>query len=154
MVFLLLLAGAAVNAVLCSIGGVIILVGFVFYLIGLPESKRTEKSKTRDLIKYSLPIFATLLMIILYMVITYWCARTGGTLAFSRSIPADGRLEQAKILVLFGIVQGVYALVAFKWLLPGLIGNLGLDRRHKWWISIGAIVTVAGGGVAWLTATL
>ncbi|WP_435920861.1 hypothetical protein [Paenibacillus sp. DYY-L-2] len=154
MVFFLLLAGAAVNAVLCIIGGVIIIVGIVFYLIGLPQSKRTEKSKIRDMIHYSLPILTTLLMIILYMVITYWCARTEGTLAFSRSVPADVELLQAKKLVFWGILQGVYSLVAFKWLLPGLIGELGLNRRQKWWISFGAIITVAGGGAVWLTSAM
>ncbi|WP_334074939.1 MULTISPECIES: hypothetical protein [Paenibacillus] len=152
MLFILLMAGAVVNGALCAIGGGILIMGVVFYLIGLPQFKRSEKTKVRDMVKESLPIFFTLLMILLYMMITYWCARTGGTLAFSRSAPAEVYLDQAKKLVLLGVVQGFFSLFAFKWILPGVIGELGLDKKHKWRIAAGFILTIAGGGAAWLAA--
>jgi|GEM_PF-4348982 len=152
MLFILLMAGAIVNGALCAIGGAILFMGVVFYLIGLPQFKRSEKTKVRDGIRESLPIFVTLLMIVLYMMITYWCARTGGTLAFSRSAPTEVYLDQAKKLVLLGIVQGLFSLFTFKWILPGAIGELKLDRKHKGGIAAGVIVTMAGGGAAWITA--
>ena len=94
----------------------------------------------------------TLLTLIMYMTITCWSARTGGTLAFSHSDPIDAYMNQAKKLVLLGAAQGVFALFAFKWLLPRLIGELRLDKKHKWGISAGAILTIAGGSAAWLTS--
>ncbi|MCA1292690.1 hypothetical protein LBW89_06645 [Paenibacillus sp. alder61] len=151
MLFILLMAGAIVNGALCAVGGAILFMGVVFYLIGLPQFKRSEKTKVCDGIRESLPIFFTLLMILFYMVITYWCARTGGTLAF-RSVPSADDLSQAKKLVLLGIGQGLFSLITFKWILPGAIGELKLDRKHKWGIAAGVIVTMAGGGAAWLTA--
>lgn len=152
MLFILLMAGVIVNGALCAIGGAILFMGVVFYLIGLPQFKRSEKTKVRDMTRESLPIFFTLLMILLYMVITYWCARTGGSLASSRSAPTEVYLDQAKKLILLGVVQGCFSLIAFKWILPGAIGELGLGWKHKWGIASGVIVTMAGGGAAWLTA--
>ncbi|GIP24328.1 hypothetical protein [Paenibacillus sp. J22TS3] len=150
MLFIILVTGAIVNAALCAASGAILLMGIVFFLIGLPEFKQTGRSRTWDIIRQSLPILFTLLAIITYMIITYWCAHTGGTLAFSRSAPANVQLGQAKKLLTLGFLHGVYSLITFKWVLPGIIGKLGLDRRHIWGIAAGAILTAAGGAAAWL----
>ncbi|MDN4068776.1 hypothetical protein QYF50_12805 [Paenibacillus vini] len=50
-----------------------------------------------------------------------------------------------------GIVQGVFSFIALKWLLPRLIGELGLEKKHIWGISIGFIFTIKNGIAAWLT---
>ncbi|MDN9009396.1 hypothetical protein [Brevibacillus laterosporus] len=152
MIFMLLMAGAAVNVALCVIAGGVVFVGGVFFLIGLPASKSSKKWLSPDLIKFALTVFLTLLTLIIYMVITFWSARTGGTLAFSRSVPTNAYMDQAKNLILLGGVQGAFSLLAFKWLLPGLIGELGLSKKHIWGISAGGIVTIAGGSVAWLAS--
>jgi len=71
-----------------------------------------------DMIKFTLAVFLTLLTLMIYMTITLWSASTGGTLASSRSVPIDAYMNQAKKLVLLGTAQGVFVLLAFKWLLP------------------------------------
>ena len=86
------------------------------------------------------------------MTITLWSARTGGTLAFSLSVPIDAYMNQAKKLVLLGAAQGVFALLAFTWLLPRLIGELKLDKKHRWGVSAGVIITIVGGSAAWLSS--
>lgn len=152
MIFMLLMAGAVVNAALCVIVGGVVLVGVVFFLIGLPSSKSSKKCLSSDLIKFTLTVFLTLLTLMIYMMITYWSARTGGTLAFSRSVPIHAYMDQSKNLILLGTIQGVFSLLAFKWLLPSLIGELGLDKKHIWGVSAGVIVTISGGSVAWLAS--
>lgn len=86
------------------------------------------------------------------MMITYWSARTGGRLAFSRSVPINVYMDQAKNLILLGAVQGAFSILAFTWLLPGLIGELGLGKKHIWGVSAGVLLTIAGGSVAWLAS--
>lgn len=152
MIFLLLMAGAVMNGVLCVFAGGVVFVGFVFFLIGLPASKSSKKWFTLDMIKFALTVFLTLLTLVMYMIITYWSARTGGTLAFSRSISTDAFMNQAKNLVLWGTVQGAFSLFAFIWMLPRLIGELGLDRKQIWGVSAGAVLTIASGSAAWLSS--
>ncbi|WP_313640155.1 hypothetical protein [Paenibacillus sp.] len=152
MIFILLMAGAIVNGVLCAFVGCAVFVGFVFFLIGLPTSKSSKKWSSPDLIKFILTVFLTLLTLIMYMIMTSWNARTGGTLAFSHPVSTGAYTDQAKNLVLWGTVQGVFSLLAFKWLLPSLIGIVGLDKKHRWGISAGAILTIVGGSAAWLAS--
>ena len=64
----------------------------------------------------------------------------------------DAYLAQAKNLVLWGAVQGAFSLFAFTWMLPKILGELGLDKKHIWIVAAGAILTIAGGSVAWLTS--
>lgn len=150
--FIFLMAGAIVNGALCAFVGCAVFVGFVFFLIGLPTSKSSKKWLSPDLIKFILTVFLTLLTLIMYMIMTYWNARTGGTLAFSRPVSSDAYMDQAKNLVLWGTVQGAFSLLVFKWLLPILFGELRLDKKHRWGISAGAILTIAGGSAAWLAS--
>lgn len=153
MLFILLMAGAIVNGVLCAFVGCAVFIGFVFFLIGLPTSKSSTKWSSPDLIKFTLTVFLTLLALIMYMIMTAWNARTGGTLAFSHPVSTDAYMDQAKNLVLWGTVQGAFSLLAFKWLLPSLIGKLVIiDKKHRWGISAGAILTIAGGSAAWLAS--
>ncbi|MCY9514777.1 hypothetical protein [Paenibacillus apiarius] len=102
MIFSLLMAGAIVNAIQCVFVGGAVFVGFVFFLVGLPQSKSLKKWFTLDMIKFTLTVFFTLLTLIMYMVITYGNVRTGGTLAFSRPNSTDAYMTQAKNLVLWG----------------------------------------------------
>ncbi|MFD0621313.1 hypothetical protein ACFQZR_28230 [Paenibacillus sp. GCM10027629] len=152
MLFILLMAGAIVNGALCAFVGCAVFVGFVFFLIGLPTSKSSKKWLSPDMIKFTLTVFLTLLTLMIYMTITLWSARTGGTLAFSRSVPIDAYMNQAKKLVLLGTAQGVFVLLAFKWLLPRFIGELRLDKKHIWGVSAGVIITIVGGSAAWLSS--
>ncbi|MGZ9586694.1 hypothetical protein [Paenibacillus marinisediminis] len=152
MIFMLLMAGAVVNVALCAIAGGVVIVGVLFSLIGFPTSKSSKTWLSPTLIKFIFTVFLTLLTLIIYMVITYWSARIGGTLAFSRSVPIDTYMSQAKKLVLLGTAQGAFSLFAFKWLLPSIFGDLILDKKHIWGISAGVILTIAGGSAAWLTS--
>lgn len=129
------------------------MVGFVFFLIGLPEFMKAGRFKIFIVIQQMFPIILTLLSIVIYMIITYWCTRTSGTLAFTRFVPGDVHyMGMAKKLLYLSVAQGIYTLVILKWLLPALIGELGLGKKHIWGISAGAIITIAGGGVAWLVS--
>lgn len=150
MTFLLLMAGAIVNAIQFVFVGGAVIIGFVFFLIGLPSSKSKKKRFTRDTIKFILTVFSTLFTLIVYMVITFWNVRTGGILAFSGSYSTDVYVAHAKSLVLFGVIQGAFSILAFKWMLPLIIGKLGLGTKHKWAIVSGSLLTIAGGSVAWL----
>ncbi|WP_314588130.1 hypothetical protein [Paenibacillus terrigena] len=151
MLFILLMAGAIVNGVLCAFVGCAVFIGFVFFLIGLPTSKSSKKWLSPDMINFTLTVFFTLLTLMIHMTITLWSARTGGTLAFSRSVPIDTDMNQAKKLVLLGTAQGVFVLLAFKWL-PRLIGEIKLDKKHIWGVSSGVIITIVGGSAAWLSS--
>ncbi|MBQ4897966.1 hypothetical protein KB559_03855 [Paenibacillus sp. Marseille-P2973] len=151
MLFVFLMAGAIVNAILATIGGAVFIVGVVFFLIGVPQFKSSGKKINRNLLKEVFPICVTLLTLILYMIIAYWSSRTAGTLAFSLSDPSSSLLNQAKKLTCLGIVQGLFSFVAMKWLLPRLIGELGLEKKHIWGISIGFIFTITNGIAAWLS---
>lgn len=151
MLFILWMVVAIVNGVFCAIAGSVLVVGFVFFLIGLPEFKKTDKFNTFIVIQKVSPILLTLLSIVIYMVFTYWCTRTSGTLAFTRLVPGDVHdLEMARKLFFLSVAQGFYALVALKWMLPALIGELGLGKKHIWGITAGSIISIAGGGIAWL----
>ena len=152
MLFILLMAGAIVNGALCAFAGVAVFMGFVFFLIGLPTSKSSRKWPAPDHIQFILTVFSTLLTLIVFMIITYWNAKTGGILAFSRTFPIDAYIDQAKHLIFWGTIQGAFSLLIFKWLLPNLLGELTLDKKHIWGISAGVILTITGGGVAWLVA--
>lgn len=151
MLFVFLMAGAIVNAILAAIGGGIFMVGVVFFLIGIPQFKSSGKKMNRDLFKEMLPICVTLLTQILYMIIAYWSAKTAGTLAFSLSDPSSNLLDPAKKLIFLGVIQGIFSFVALKWLLPRLIGELGLEKKHIWGISLGTVFTITNGIAAWLT---
>lgn len=48
------------------------------------------------------------------------------------------------------LIAGAYALISFLWLLPRVIGEMKLDKKHISMISIGALLAIAGGGTAWL----
>ncbi|EHB57506.1 hypothetical protein [Paenibacillus lactis] len=149
MIIMLLMAGGIVNGVLCAIAGGVVLVGLVFFLIGLPEAKSSKTSG--GVIRFTSTVFSTLLTLIVFMVITYWNARNGASLAFTSSDQADAYLNQAKNLVILGAVQGAFSLLAFLWILPRFIGHLGLGTKHKWGLAAGAVLTIAGGGAAWLS---
>lgn len=151
MLFVFLMAGAIVNAVLATIGGAVFIVGVVFFLIGVPKFESSGKKINRNLLKEVLPICVTLLILILYMIITYWSSRTAGMLAFSLSDPSSTLLNPAKKLIFLGVIQGLFSFVALKWLLPRLIGELGLEKKHIWGISIGFIFTITNGMAVWLT---
>ena len=145
MTFVLLIAGIAVNTILCIFTGGGVVIGLVFSLIGLPQSNSKNNWFSMDTIKFVLTILFTLLTLIIFSFITYANIRTAGTLAFSRL-----DLFQAKKMVLLGFIQGVFSLTAFKWLLPQFIGGLKLDTKHKWVIASGSVLSIAGGGITWL----
>ncbi|MCY9544494.1 hypothetical protein M5X00_07065 [Paenibacillus alvei] len=151
MTFLLLMAGAAVNTIQCVFIGGVVFVGFVFYLVGLAPTNSSQKRFSHDKIKFTLTVSFTLSILILYAIIAYWNVRTAGTLAFDRPDSTGAYLAQAKQMVLWGTVQGAYAPIAFVWLLPRVIGEVKLDKKHIWIISAGALLAIAGGGAAWLT---
>lgn len=151
MIFLLLMAGGVVNGVLCAIAGGVVLVGFVFFLIGLPEA--TSSKTSGGVIQFTSTVFSTLLTLIVFMILTYWNARNGAALAFTSSDQAVAYLNQAKNLVIWGAVQGAFSLLAFIRILPRFIGRLGLGAKHKWGLAAGAVLTIAGGGAAWLSTT-
>ncbi|KJB86843.1 hypothetical protein AZ66_16530 [Paenibacillus sp. E194] len=140
------------NTIQCVFIGGVIFVGFVFYLVGLAPTHSSKQRFSADKIKFTLSVFFTLSILILYAIITYWNARTGGMLAFERPDSTESYLAQAKKLVLWGLVQGAYAPIAFLWLLPQVIGDVNLDKKHIWIISAGSLLAIAGGGTAWLTS--
>ncbi|WP_042347958.1 hypothetical protein [Bacillus massiliigorillae] len=145
MTFLLLIAGIAVNTILCVFTGGSVVIGLVFSLIGLPHSNSKNNWFSMDTIKFVLTILFTLLTLIIFMLITYASIRTAGTLAFSRL-----DLFQAKKMLLLGFIQGVFSLTAFKWPLPRFLGALKLDTKHKWVIASGSVLSITGGGITWL----
>ncbi|MEQ7049974.1 hypothetical protein ABN764_04865 [Paenibacillaceae sp. P-4] len=152
MTFLLLMAGAVVNTIQCVFVGGVVFVGFVFYLVGLAPTHSSKQRFSPDKIKFTLSVFFTLSILFLYAIITYRIIRTGGMLAFEHPDSTDAYLAQAKKLVLWGSVQGAYAPIAFVWLLPLVIGEMKLDKKHIWIISAGSLLAIAGGGTAWLTS--
>ncbi|SYX83915.1 conserved membrane protein of unknown function [Paenibacillus alvei] len=152
MTFLLLMAGAAVNTIQCVFIGGFVFIGFFFYLVGLAPTNSPQQRFSPDKIKFTLSVFFTLSILILYAIITYWNARTGGMLAFERPDSTDAYVMQAKKLALWGTVQSAYAPIAFLWLLPRVIGEVIIDKKHIWIISAGSLLTIAGGGTAWLTS--
>ncbi|MCG7407027.1 hypothetical protein MH117_06315 [Paenibacillus sp. ACRRX] len=152
MTFMLLMASAAINTIQFVFVGGAVFVGFVFFLIGWPQSKSIKKWFTLDMIKFALTVFFTLLTLIVYMVVTYRNVRTSSTLAFIPPYSIDVYLMQAKSLVLWGFMQGAFALLAFKWMLPLMFGELKLDKKHNLIVAGGALLTIAGGSVAWMSS--
>ncbi|WP_028545559.1 hypothetical protein [Paenibacillus taiwanensis] len=150
MTFLLLMAGAVLNVLQVVFVGGIVFIGFVFSLIGWSPAKPNKARFTLDMIKFILTVLFTLLTLIVYMVLIYRNVRVSGTLAFTPPVSHEVYLMHAKSLVLGGVVQGAFALFAFTWMLPMMLGELPLDKKHKRIVAGGALLTIAGGGSAWL----
>ncbi|WP_231887313.1 hypothetical protein [Paenibacillus jamilae] len=142
----------AANIILGSSVGVAIIVGIVFFLIGFPEFKKSPKltNKAKKDITY---IMSTLLTLVIFVVIVSWNIHTSGDLFLAGPLTPQMKLHWGQKVLILGLVEGLWAVISLKWLLPFFFDPLGLSKKQILVLVSGIAFSVVSGIYAVLEAS-
>ncbi|AWB46525.1 hypothetical protein DCC85_21705 [Paenibacillus sp. CAA11] len=154
MVLIIQIAAVLANIVLGVFAGAGIGVGLLFFLVGLPKSKSLKTTQgLLKLLKFVLPVAATLGIAFIYLAITFYSARLiGEHFVLSRPGTATEQALLGRQLLSLGIGQGVWFFVSIRWLLPPMIDKLGFNRKQLLAVIGGSILTILTGIIAMYNA--
>jgi hypothetical protein len=131
---------------------VAIIVGIVFFLIGLPEFKRSPKltKKAKKDITY---IMSTLLTLLIFVVIVSWNLHTSGDLFLEGPLTPQMKFHWGQKVLLLGLLEGLWAVISLKWLLPIFFDPLDLSKKQILVLVSGIVFSVVSGIYAMLEAS-
>ncbi|QDY86457.1 hypothetical protein FQU75_16065 [Paenibacillus polymyxa] len=129
-----------------------IIVGIVFFLIGFPEFKKSPKltNKAKKDITY---IMSTLLTLVIFVVIVSWNIHTSGDLFLEGPLTPQMELHWGQKVLMLGLVEGLWAVISLKWLLPIFFDPLGLSKKQILVLVSGIAFSVVSGIYAVLEAS-
>ncbi|MEC0181295.1 hypothetical protein P4H61_07250 [Paenibacillus peoriae] len=125
--------------------------GIVFFLIGLPEFKKSPKL-TKEAKKNITYIMSTLLTLVVFMVIISWNIRASGDLMLAGPLTPPMKLLWGQKVLTLGLLEGLWAVVSLKWLLPFFFDPLNLNKKQILVVVSGIVFSVASGIYAMLEA--
>ena len=105
--------------------------GIVFFLIGLPEFKKSPKL-TKEAKKDITYITSTLLTLVVFVVIVSWNIRASGDLMLAGPITTQMKYLWGQKVLTIGLLEGLWTVVSLKWLLPFFFDALDLNKSKSW----------------------
>ncbi|AZH31826.1 hypothetical protein [Paenibacillus sp. M-152] len=129
-----------------------IIVGIVFFLIGFPEFKKSPKltKKAKKDITY---IMSTLLTLVIFVVIVSWNIHTSGDLFLEGPLIPQMKLHWGQKVLILGLVEGLWAVISLKWLLPIFFDPLDLSKKQILVLVSGIALSMISGIYAMLEAS-
>lgn len=140
------------NIILGSFIGAAIFMGIVFFLIGLPEFKKSPKltKKAKKDIAY---IMSTLLTLVVFMVIVFWNIRASGDLMLAGPLTPQMKFHWGQKVLMLGLLEGLWSVITLKWLLPIFFDPLDLSKKQILVLVSGIVFSVGSGIYAILEAS-
>ncbi|MGQ3477276.1 hypothetical protein [Paenibacillus sp. TY11] len=126
--------------------------GIVFFLIGFPEFKKSPKL-TKEAKKDITYIMSTLLTLVVFVVIVSWNIRASGDLMLAGPLTPQMKVLWGQKVLTLGLLEGLWAVVSLKWLLPFFFDSLDLNKKHILVVVSGIVFSVISGIYAMLEAS-
>lgn len=149
LLFLIQLAALVINTVTAVFAGGAVFIGLIFMLIGLPQAASGFRTNSRELLRFLLPVIATLLVIGVFLVLMYTNVKLNGRLAISRSLPSETRQSMGQWLMLSGIAEFLWFWLCQQWLFKLLIDGIDFEHKHILIILAGAGLSVVAGATVY-----
>ncbi|AET58130.1 hypothetical protein HPL003_06835 [Paenibacillus terrae HPL-003] len=126
--------------------------GIVFFLIGLPEFKKSPKL-TKEAVKSITYIFATLLILLIFVVIISLNIHASGDLFLTGPLTPQMKFLWGQKVLTLGLLEGLWAVISLKWLLPIFFDPLDLSKKQILVLGCGIVFSVGSGFYAMLEAS-
>nr|WP_254207621.1 hypothetical protein [Paenibacillus sp. AK121] len=121
-------------------------------MIGFPEFKKSPKltKKAKKDITY---IMSTLLTLVIFVVIVSWNIHTSGDLFLEGPLTPQMKLHWGQKVLILGLVEGLWAVISLKWLLPIFFDPLDLSKKQILVLVSGIALSMISGIYAMLEAS-
>ncbi|WP_431085801.1 hypothetical protein [Paenibacillus sp. 8b26] len=129
-----------------------IIVGIVFFLLGLPEFKKSPKL-TKEAVKDIIYIFLTLLILLIFVVIISWNIRTSSVLSFSGPLTSEMQFYWGRKVLIIGLLEAAWFFISIKWLLPIVFDRVDLSKKQSIFVISGILLSEISGIYAMLGAS-